>query len=529
MAKKQAAPVEQPQEDARKRSAIAEMAQQELARQCYAEYVWYAHSARVKRPDGSTKRVSRWFRSKHNDFICEQVQNFIESQTGNPYDILIISEPPQHSKSMTITETLPSWVYGKHPTWRVIEISYNEDFAQLFGRRNRAKTQEYGKTLFGVTLAKKPNSDVEFELSNRIGGMISRGVMSGVTGRPCELMIIDDPFKNRQEAESETYRRRVWDEWQNSFKTRLAPGAKVIIVQTRWHEADLAGMVIQYEPNVKVINLPCEAEENDPIGRAVGEPLFPEIGKDAAWLAQFKQSYINSPSSDGGGIRAWNALFQGRPAPMEGAMLKRNWWKYYTQVPDKFDRVIQSWDMTFKDSDGSDFVSGQVWGCRGADIYMLPDREYGRMDFVQTCEAFERLTARNQQAVEKLVEDKANGPAVIAMLRKKIQGIIPITPKESKIARASAVSPLIEAGNVWLPSPMLCPWITDFVDECSVFPNGAHDDMVDSATQALTRLMHARAPAVQSEQKFVWAHEKPKNDDWCGGDFDLSYINFGGW
>ncbi|HOO12358.1 MAG TPA: phage terminase large subunit, partial [Bacillota bacterium] len=160
-------------------------------------------------------------------------------------------------------------------------------------------------------------------------------------------------------------------------------------------------------------------------------------------------------------------------------------------IPGNLEYILQSWDMTFKDSDGSDYVCGQVWGNAGANIYMLPDREYGRFDFPVTLEAFERLTSRNPEATTKLVEDKANGPAVIAMLKNKIGGIIPINPKGSKIARASAISPLIEAGNVYLPSPSICPWINDFIEECASFPNGAHDDQVDAMTQALQRLMHS--------------------------------------
>jgi predicted phage terminase large subunit-like protein len=474
----------------------------ELARKEYASYVEYVHRG-------------RWIPARHLLFVCEKIQSFIEAETTNPYDILILQMPPQHGKSMSTTETLPSWFLGKWPNKRVIEISYNEDFAQLFGRRNRGKLQEFGGPLFGVELAKKPNSDTEFEMSNGVGGMISRGVMSGITGRPGDLMIIDDPIKNRQEADSETYRKRLWDEWQNSFKTRLSAGAKVIVIQTRWHEADLAGMIIANEENVTVINLPCEAEENDPLGREKGDPLFPEIGKDKTWLGQFKRSYINDPTVDGGGNRAWLALFQGRPSAQEGNMLKRHWWRYwkpkgvdlppvtvklpngdYTNIeaielPDKFDRTLQSWDMTFKDSDGTDLVAGGVWGAKGASIFKL-DLIYERMDFVATLQAFLTMTAKWPDVTLKLVEDKANGPAVISMLRLKIGGIIPVLPEGSKQARASAVSPLIEAGNVYLPHPLIAGWVNTFIDQCANFPNGVNDDLVDEMSQALKRFMYAR-------------------------------------
>ena len=154
--------------------------------------------------------------------------------------------------------------------------------------------------------------------------MISRGVMSGVTGRPCNLMIIDDPIKNRQEADSDTYRKRLWDEWDASFKTRLFAGAKVIIIQTRWHEDDLFGKLLTNETYVEAINLPCEAEEDDPLKRNIGDPLAPEIGKDKHWLDEFKKGYAEKE-----GQRTWYALFQGHPTIQGGSLFKRDWFKYY--------------------------------------------------------------------------------------------------------------------------------------------------------------------------------------------------------
>lgn len=475
---------------------------QELARQEYAEYVKYVHRG-------------RWTPARHLLFVCHQVEDFIVEDTGHPYDILIIQMPPQHGKSMSITETLPSWYLGKWPERRIIEVSYNETFAQRFGRRNREKVKEFGKKLFGISISKGKDSNEEFELSNNIGGMISRGIMSGVTGNPAELIIIDDPIKNREEADSDNNREKQWDEWQSSIKSRLAAGAKVIVIMTRWHEDDLAGRIITNEKNVTVINLPCEAEENDPLGRELGEALFPEIGKDNNWLRQFKESYTTDTSgaaTGGGGPRAWLALFQGRPSAQEGNMLKRYWWRYWKprgvdlppvtvrgqngelinieaiDLPRHFDRMLQSWDMTFKDSAGTDLVAGGVWATKWADIFYL-DQVYERMDFPTTCRAVISLTKKWPNVTTKLVEDKANGPAVISMLKHRVGGLIPVLPEGSKQARASAVSPLIEAGNVYLPHPMIAPWVNMFIEQCAAFPNGTNDDLVDEMSQALKRFM----------------------------------------
>jgi len=483
--------------------AIAKQSKKELARRgTYAEYVHYVHGG-------------RWIPAKHLLFACGLIENFIHEVTGHPYDILIFQMPPQHGKSMSTTESLPSWYFGKWPENRVIEVSYNETFAQRFGRRNREKIKQFGGDLFGISISKMKDSNEEFELSNNIGGMISRGIMSGVTGNPANLIIIDDPIKNREEADSETIRSKHWDEWQNSIKTRLAAGAKVIIIMTRWHEDDLAGRIIKNEKNVTLINLPCEAEEDDPLGREIGDPLFPEIGKDKNWLVQFKDSYLTDTSGaaeGGGGPRAWLALFQGRPTSQTGNMLKRYWWRYWkpdgidlppvtvkmgngeivnidaVPLPRSFDRMLQSWDMTFKDTDGTDFVAGGVWASKWADIFYL-DQVYERMDFPSTCRSVIALTKKWPEATTKLVEDKANGPAVIAMLKHRVGGLLPIQPEGSKPARASAVSPLIEAGNVYLPHPMIAPWSNLFIEQCASFPYGAQDDLVDEMSQALKRFM----------------------------------------
>ncbi len=426
----------------------------------------------------------RWEASRFHRFLCNEVQNFIETETGNPYDILIIHTPPQHGKSQTITETLPSWYLGKNPLHRVIEISYSEDFAMLFGRRNKDKIREKGGEIFGMELAKSPNSSTEFELKNNVGGMISRGVLSGVTGRPCNLMIIDDPIKNSQEAFSESYRNSVWNEWTRSFKTRLAPGAKVILIMTRWHEDDLAGRLLAKEQNVRYLRIPCEAEENDPMGRKIGDALCPEIGKGNEWLEPFKQSYITTDGSS-----AWDAMFQGRPTSEEGNMLKREWWSYYDELPPIVDWIM-SVDATFKDGKDNDFVAIQVWGKTGADMYLI-DAVKKHLNMPDTMREIRRLRAMYSKCVTTLIEDKANGSAIVQMLRREMFGIIPIEPQGGKVARVNAVSGAIESGNVHLPRNK--PFTEDFVNECAAFPRGAHDDQVDCMSQALNRMIYSKS------------------------------------
>lgn len=420
----------------------------------------------------------KWILGKHLKLVCGHIEDLIYRRMQQ--NILIISMPPQHGKSNCVTETLPSYYLGKYPTKRVIEVSYGDDLAQRFGRRNKEKILEFGKELFNIELSK--TSDTDFEIKEHKGSMISKGIMAGLTGNPGDLIIIDDPIKNRQEAESETYRSRIWEEFLNSIYTRLSADGVIILIMTRWHEDDLAGRLLKHMPDkCKEINIPLEAEENDILGRSVGDSLFPEIGKDNEWLKEFKRVYTTQEGS-----RSWNALMQGRPTAQEGNMIKRKWWKYYEVLPPMI-QTVMSVDATFKDSDTSDYVAIQIWGKREADMYLI-DSVNERMDFPTTVKTIISLKAKYRQISHIYVEDKANGSAIISVLRRKIPGIIAINPDGGKIARVNTVSGAIEAGNVYLPEEK--QFTFDFVDQCSKFPNGENDDMVDAMSQALNRLIY---------------------------------------
>lgn len=472
--------------------------QKELCRRSYVDYVEYAHEG-------------RWKKSKHLLFTCNRIQEFIEEDTGHAFDILILQMPPQHGKSMSTTETLPSWYLGKYPQKRIIQASYNEETAERFCRRNKEKIRQFGKELFNIELGAIERS-TEFELTNNVGRMISRGIMSGITSNPADLIIIDDPIKNRQEADSETFRNRLWEEWQNSIKTRLSNGSKVIVIMTRWHEDDLAGRIMQNEQNVSVINLPCEAEDNDLIGRTKGDALFPEIGKDNKWLEEFKKGYTTSEGS-----RAWNALFQGRPTAEEGNMFKRKWIKYYEELPKCLYTCI-SVDAAFKDGANDDNVSITVWGKLAQDYYLI-DRDNGKKDFPATLDAIIKMKTRYSGVNAIYIEDKANGSAIISVLKHRMSGIIPIEPDGGKIARANAICPLFESGNVYLPNKM---WTNDYIEELMSFPSGKHDDDVDSTSQALNKMRTINAMPLIPEKKpvFNFEFEKPKKDE-CGSKIEV--------
>lgn len=457
----------------------------DILRNDYCEYVKFVHQG-------------DWKPTPFHTYLCDYVQEFLERKSNKPYEILCISTPPQHGKSVTITETLASWYLGNNPKHRVIEISYNEDFAVLFGRRNREKIAEYGKEIFGIEISKDKNTARDFELEGEgnKGSMISRGVMTGVTGRKCDLMIIDDPIKNSQEAMSEVYRDRLYHEWVNSFKTRLWVGSKVIIIMTRWHEDDLVGRLLKEESNIEVLNFPCECDDeaNDPLGRKLGDALCPEVDKDNEWLKEFKKSFTSVE-----GTMTWNALYQGRPTSLEGNLIKREWWNFYqsNELPEIVDWVM-SVDAAFKDEKQNDFVAIQVWGKVGANIYLI-DAVKKHLNFPDTVMEIRRLRGMYDKCKITLIEDKANGSAIITMLKRELVGIIPVQPMGSKASRVNAVLGAIESGNVYIPKDKR--FTVDFVNECASFPNGKHDDQVDSMSQALIRLIYMRSELAKDEKK----------------------------
>jgi len=316
-------------------------------------------------------------------------------------------------------------------------------------------------------------------------------------------LIIDDPIKARAEADSKVYRDRVWDWWTDEASARLAPGAPVALVLTRWHHDDLAGRLIE-QGGWTVLNIPAQAEhrpdkgESDPLDREPGEYMVSTRGRTRAQWELRKRT---------AGTRTWASLYQGRPTPDTGNLFPSDGWARYDRplwlvrddgariVPDAMRdpdvEIIQSWDLAFKDTESSDYVVGQVWMRRGTQAFLL-DQIRRRMGFTESCQAMLDMTARWPQAIAKLVEDKANGPAVMNALRAKVGGLIPVEPEGSKYARAVAITPLVEAHDVVLPDPVAVEgtaWVTDLTEEARDFPGASHDDTVDAMSQAVHRLL----------------------------------------
>lgn len=205
------------------------------------------------------------------------------------------------------------------------------------------------------------------------------------------------------------------------------------------------------------------------------------------WPDRYGPEEVKSLKLDMGSW-AYAGQMQQRPAPQEGGIIKRAWLKFYRELPAKFDWKVQSWDCTFKDTSDSDFVAGHVWGMAGGEFWMFPYRVHDRLDMPATMAAVRGARAAHPDCHEVIIEDKANGPAVISMLKREIPGIIPVDPQGGKESRMRAVSPLFEAGNVHIPDPSIASWIEAVIGQWCSFPNAAHDDDCDAMSQALIRL-----------------------------------------
>lgn len=422
----------------------------------------------------------KWWR--HCEMKAEILQAIVDGEISRA----MFFEPPRHGKTLLVSRSAPAYFLARHPSQWVGLTSYEATLAQDLSRSCRDAYMRVGGRIRGDSSAVNLWQTVDG------GGMWAAGVGGPLTGKGGHFLLIDDPIKNDEEAASETIRAKHKTWYDSTFSTRLEPNGSVLVVQTRWNEDDLAGYLLAKEAlepeGWTILNLPAVSEDAPrlfPVSCTVvpdfrtlpGQPLCPER-YDSTALKKIEKRV---------GTYFWSALYQQRPSPLEGGLFKRSWWQSYTALPPAFTFMCQTWDMAFKETDTSDFVVGQVWGVYEARLYLL-DQVRGRMDFPATLMAVRGLSAKWPDAHAKYIEDAANGAAVIASLKQKLTGVIAVKPIGGKESRAAAVSPLVEAGNVYLPAPEIAPWILDFIEETAAFPNGVNDDQVDAMTQALAKI-----------------------------------------
>lgn len=470
-------------------------AQQELIRR--AEHELYVRRARTSLIDFTRVTKPDYLFGWFNRELCLILDQFLEDCINKKSPRLLIKAPPRHGKSELVSRRFIAYALGRYPWLQIMNASYSSDLATAMNRDvqsimdspvyneifpNTMINGEMAKIL-GDKSVKNLKKTADFCETNEHGYMFSGGVGGAFTGFGSHCFIIDDAIKNRAEADSETVRNKIWNWYTSTAYSRLSEGGGMIIMMTPWHSDDLTGRILDKMKRGEgdeftVFEFPAIAT-HDETYRKEGEPLHPER-YSLEKLEQIKKTV---------GMRDWAALYQQNPIPDGGGMFKQDWLQYYDELPNHFDKIVMSFDMTFKDTKTSDYVCGQVWIQEKGSFYLV-DQIRGRYDFVTTLRKFVEFTRKHDYCMRKLIEDKANGTAVINTLKSRMSGIIPIVPHESKEARASAVTTLWEAHNVFLPNPDKYQWVgREFVPELLVFPGGKHDDQVDCMTQALNDLV----------------------------------------
>lgn len=469
----------------------------------------------------------------HHRLIFKSIDRFLEDPTKRR---LMVFVGPRRGKSEIISRRLPAYYLGKFPDNNIIATSYGDSLATKLNREvQRIIDNDLYREVFPDTQLSGSNvktssrgsyirTSDRFEVVGHEGAYRSSGVGGGITGMGFNLGIIDDPLKDAAEAKSPTRKRKIWDWYDTTFSTRAAPGAKTILIMTRWATDDLAGTLIERataNPNAPQWEIICFPEIYDPSHPFIHEEDHRQEG-DVLWPAAFNREevYAKKEETD---VKNWTSLYQQLPSPGEGVIFKEQDFKYFKELPE-LENLVMSVDCAFKETKTSDAVSIGVWGKNGPNKYLIYRRSE-RMGFTKTIAAMIKVLSMYPEIRKVLVEDKANGPAVIDTLKDKISRLIPFQPKGSKESRANAVAPQIEGGNVYLPDPYYgpnrtaFPWcvkgVDEFVTQVCGFPYMPNDDDVDMMSQYLLNDGKSnkwiddlvgkgqKTPEATSEQKFT--------------------------
>jgi len=425
----------------------------------------------------------------HIRLLCDELQRV--EQTLN--DRLMVFAPPRHGKSQTCSINFPAWYLGRNPQHSVIGTSYSDDRANSFSRacRETINTPMYQRIWpYKLSAEGVQGWQIKGKIDQRFS-YISAGVGGGLAGEGANLLIIDDPIKDRAEAESLLIRDKKWDWFQSVARTRLQPGGRIVFVTTRWDEDDPAGRALaqaKADPKSdqwRLIILPAQNDGGD----CIPEDLPPYR---ALWPEFYPEDALEKTKATIGPW-VWSALYQQRPSPRAGRMIQREWLRYWHagDLPDDLDSVAISGDLSFKDAEESSRVALTVWGWKGARRFLLHEI-CGKADFLKTqtwvIEICAWVKARYKHANIVWIEDKANGPAIMNSLRDALPAwaFLPHDPKGSKTARMFAEQPTFQAGNVFLPDPLMpgYAWVNEHVDELCRFP-AEPNDRGDSDSQAL--------------------------------------------
>lgn len=440
--------------------------------------------------------------------------------------------PRRYGKSLAASQWGPVWALDRYPWMRFLLVSYGDELALENAYAVRSILRDNSDVL-GVQLQPDRKQVGRFKTTEG-GGVLARGIQSGIVGYGAHVAVFDDPHKNWQAAHSAANREGT----DNGFRSAVAgtletDTSAILLVMTAWHEDDQRGRLLkrmEQESDVdwEVVRIPELAEAPqpaspnwwmrlpDPLGRAPGEPIEPERFNKASIVAKHKLA--------GGYLAA--SMYQQRPAPEEGSDIRRAWFRIVDTLPPVFDRAIASWDMKMKDKESGSYVVGQYWGRVGSKFYM-GDQLRGQWNQATTENAIALMVHRHPDIHLSYVENTGNGPevmqalraahpdyvitgemagtlgmteaervAVQAMRQRGMSRLLPVVVKGDKRARVRAVTGYVEGGDVFVLDR---DWLAGYLEEMSSFPNGANDDQVDATSQALSKLARGEATARRAE------------------------------
>jgi predicted phage terminase large subunit-like protein len=436
----------------------------------------------------------------HVEAICDHLQALAMGQITN----LLINMPPRHGKSILCCVMYPAWLWIVDPAYRMIYASYSQTFAMRDSRETHRLIQsEWYQRNWAARYALTEDADAQVRFENsRKGFRIATSPGGLGTGEGGDLIVVDDPHK-ADEVSSDVQRLIPIDWWNVTMQTRTGRygRTKRLVVMQRLHENDLSGDILA-RGGYEHLCLPQEFEGAHPFKNTWsgwrGDPRTQE--GELLWPDRFPRERIEAEQKP---PRMTSVVYAGqyqqRPAPAEGGMFLRKWFKFYKTLPDEAPTgACLSCDFTFKDQEDSDFVAITAWKRYGrtrdtSTFYLLPYMVHDRMGFSSSKMALRTLKARYPDIPMVVVESTANGPAILDDVKSIIPTMVPWPPKgrklDSKEARAAVMQPYAEAGSIYLPDPSIAPWIEEWIYEHLVFPNGTNDDWVDSASQAVIYLL----------------------------------------
>lgn len=436
-------------------------------------------------------------RAAHTALLCRA----LEAVERGKIRRLMVEMPPRHSKSLHVSQNLPAWWLGRNPDARIMLASYGGSLASTFSRRvrNTVRERRYEMLFPETRLARDSRSSWQWDVDGHHGGMIAGGVGSGLTGHGADLAIIDDPVKDRKDADSTIMRESTWNWYTSVLRPRLHPGGAIVLCMTRWHHDDLAGRLLagkddKDEYTWSRLTFPALAEDDDALGREPGDPLWPE----RYGLRELERLRIDV------GPRDWGALYQQRPTFEEGQIFPpEDWQEYDPETLYWFDHEQQIpryaapgttelfIDTAFKEKETADWSVIAVWRKERTGMIYLLDLWRGHVAFAELKRQVRAYYDKWQPSTVS-IEDAASGQSLIQELRRTLP-LLAVPAKDDKVSRANSVTPFIAAGRVHLPASH--PLLADFIDEHAQFPLGAHDDMVDTTSMALARLARPQRSA----------------------------------